>query len=363
MGIDLNAKNVLKLLLAIAGIFLGVFVFFKLAFYLIPFIIAFALSNMMEPLVKLLVNKVRLPRKAASAITILLVLLVLGLIITKAVSSLIREITSMSATLPQLFTELYNNIDAIVRKGMDIYLGLPKEVTLNIEKMLSNLSSTLMNLINSLFTGILNTAISLPEALIFTIVTILSTYFMTSDRERIYSFIKKQVPESWVHKVITIKDDMFSALFGYIRAQLILMAITFTELYTGFLIIRISHPLTLALVISIIDALPILGTGGVLIPWAIYELLTGDFRLAVSLVILYLIVLVVRQMIEPKVLGHQIGVHPLLTLVAMYTGLRLMGFAGMIVGPITLLLLRNIISGILKNRTLKELLSPDEKPT
>jgi len=358
---DFNIKKLLKFLLIIAAILLGIFVVFKLAVYFIPFIIAFALSSLIEPVVNLLVKNTRIPRKAASGATIIVFLLVLGFVITKAISGLVSEATSIYNNLPELFSEMYINIDAMVSKGMDIYLGLPKTITQNFENMLANLSSSLMNLLNSLFTGILNTAISLPEALIFTIVTILSTYFMTSDREKIYSSIKRQVPESWLNKVISIKNDMFSALFGYIRAQLILMTITFAELYIGFLVIRVTHPLILALVICIIDALPILGTGGVLIPWAIYELLTGNLRLAISLVVLYLIVLVVRQMTEPKILGHQIGIHPLLTLIAMYTGLRIWGFIGMIIGPITLLLLKNIITGILKNQTLKELLMPDDK--
>ena len=107
------------------------------------------------------------------------------------------------------------------------------------------------------------------------------------------------MPEFILEKAISIKDDIFMAFFGYIRAQLILMSITFTELSIGFAIIGIKRFLLLALVISFIDAFPILGTGGVLMPWAIYEFLTRDFRMGISLIILYVIVLVIRQMIEP----------------------------------------------------------------
>jgi sporulation integral membrane protein YtvI len=213
-----------------------------------------------------------------------------------------------------------------------------------------------MGFVTSLVTGILNTAISIPQAIVFVIVTVLSTYFLSSDRDRIFGFLASQFPESWAAKARSIKKDMFSALFGYIRAQLILMSITFLELYAGFALIGIKHPLILALLISVIDALPILGTGGILAPWAAYSFLTGNMKMGFSILALYGVVWIVRQLMEPKVLGQQIGVHPLLTLMAMYTGLQLLGIPGLIVGPITMLLLKNILTGILKGRTLKEML-------
>jgi sporulation integral membrane protein YtvI len=147
---------------------------------------------------------------------------------------------------------------------------------------------------------------------------------------------------------------MFSALFGYIRAQLILMTVTFTQLSIGLWIIGIKNYILLALIISFVDALPVLGTGGIMVPWAAYSFITGNLKIGISLLILYAIVLVVRNLIEPKVLGEQIGMHPLLTLVAMYAGLQILGVAGLIIGPITVLTVKNIMSAILKKQSLKE---------
>ena len=147
---------------------------------------------------------------------------------------------------------------------------------------------------------------------------------------------------------------MFSALFGWIKAQLILMTITFTELNIGFLIMKVENSLLLSLLIAVVDALPILGTGTILIPWAIIKLISGDYRLGISLLLLYLIVIIVRQLIEPKIVGKQIGMYPLLTLFAMYTGLQAMGFAGMIVGPIIVLIIKSILESFLEKYTLKE---------
>lgn len=355
-----RARKLIRLALFVGAVLAGIYLAYKLAFYVLPFLIAFIISTLIEPLVSLLTKKLKFSRRLASAVALLFVVAAFGFIVVIAISRLVSEIVSISRVLPDYFTDLYNNIDILIRKGTDIYLGLPKEVTNNIENVIANLSQSLAKITTSFFTGILNTAISVPQALIFTLVTILSTYFIASDRERIAGYFAAQVPESWINKFRSIRNDMFSALFGYIRAQLILMTITFTELYTGFLVIGLKHPLILALMISIVDALPILGTGGILVPWSIYEFLTGDIRLGVSILLIYVIVLIVRQMIEPKVLGQQIGVHPLLTLIAMYTGLQLLGVIGLIIGPVSLLLLKNIFSGFLKNKPLKEILKTKE---
>ena len=132
------------------------------------------------------------------------------------------------------------------------------------------------------------------------------------------------------------------------------MSITFTELFIGFSIIGVGYSLLLAFVTGIIDAFPVLGTGTILIPWALYEMIFGTFRTGLFLIILYAVVTIVRQLIEPKILGPD-RVHPLMTLIAMYAGLKVFGFFGLILGPIIFLMLKNIISGIMKDRTVKDL--------
>lgn len=356
-----SLRLAIRIVLIFGGTLLGMFIVFKLSIFLAPFVIAFAVSTFIEPLINFLMKRVRLSRKVSAAVSVLLVLSIISILLVLLISRLYKEAASLSQTLPKYLTEVYQNIKGLISKASDFYLGLPKEVTANIENMVSNLSESLSKILNSFVKGVFSTAISIPQALIFILVTILSTYFLASDRDKIYNFFKSNLPDAWLNKVVSIKDDMFVALFGYIRAQLILMTITFTELSIGFAVIGMKHFILLALAISIIDALPILGTGGILIPWAVYELLTGDIKMAVSLIILYGVVLVVRQMIEPKVLGEQIGLHPLITLMSMYLGLQLFGVIGLIIGPVTILLLKNIISGIVKQKTLKEFISQYKK--
>jgi len=347
-------KLILMIALIVVGSVAGFFLTFKLAVVFAPFIIALAISSFIEPPIRFLMKKTKLSRKVAALISLLTVAIVFGSLIVLLISRIYREAESLYQILPGYIPEIYHNISSLINKASDIYFGLPKEVTISIDNMVSNITDSVPKVLKSLMSGILNTAVSIPQAIIFVIVTMLSTFFLSSDRDSIYNYIKSNFPEALINKIISIKNDMFMALFGYIRAQLILMSITFIELSIGFWIIGVRHFILLASIIAVIDALPILGTGGVLIPWAIYEFITTDFTTGIKLIILYGIVLVVRQLIEPKVLGQQIGLHPLITLMSMYLGLRIFSYPGLIIGPVTVLLLKNIISGILKKRSIKE---------
>lgn len=295
-------------------------------------------------------------RKVAAPIVLTFFIVSFGLILTFIIIRLVNEIKSVSVMLPKMGTDIYGYLNTLMDRGADIFEWLPDEITNNIGDLLANLSESLSKLLNSIIKGAYITAVSIPESLIFTLVTIISTYFITSDRERISRFFSSQFPEKWINQAKSIIANMFSALIGYVKAQLIIMMITFTELFIGLTIIGIKYALLLAFVISLLDALPILGAGGFLIPWSIYSFFTGDIRLGIYLLVLYGIVLIVRQSIEPKILGQQIGIYPLVTLISMYAGLKLFGFLGFILGPITILLFKNILSGVFHNKSIKELL-------
>jgi len=350
-----SIKKISKLALLTFVIILCLFILLKVSIYIAPFIIAFIISNLIEPIITFFMKKLKISRKASSAITLLLVLSSSILIITFLISRFISEIINMSHVLPGYITEVYNNLEAFFKKIAALYPGLPANLSTGIENLISNLSTSLIRGLNNLATHALNTAISIPQVVVFMLITLLSTYFLASDRTKIYNFFNYQLPEKWVIKVRSVKGDMLSALLGYIKAQLILMLITFLQLLAGFMIIGIKQPLTLATLICLVDALPILGSGSIMLPWSIYLFFVGNFFSGMSIVILYLIVFMVRQIMEPKLVSQQIGVHPLLTLFAMYIGLQLFGVVGMIIGPVTIILLKNIFSGALKNRPIKNL--------
>ncbi len=339
-----TVKKSIKASLIILLAIISMFLIYKLSFYIAPFIVAFAISSSIEPLIRFLTNKAKISRRLASLISVLFVVSTFGTVITIIIVRLISEISSLKGQINNIVPEYYEKIEitvaTFINKANDLYLWLPTEVTDYIDNFLktSDIPGYITQFLNIIFDGILAFAKSIPQIFLFTLVTILATYFLASDRKRIHNFMLDQLPNSWVNKMQSIRDDLFSALFGYIRAQLILMTITFTELNIGFAIMKVKHSLLISFFISIIDAFPILGTGGIVIPWAIYEFITKNYRMGVSLLIIYVIVLIVRQLTEPKILGQQIGVHPLLTLFAMYTGLQFLGVKGLILGPIIVLI-------------------------
>ncbi|HHV98143.1 MAG TPA: sporulation integral membrane protein YtvI [Clostridiaceae bacterium] len=355
----INPKKVIKLSFYVLAAVLGIFIIYKLSTYLAPFVIAFIISLLMEPIIRFLTRKLKLNRKIAALISLLLLLLIIGFVLALIILRLISEIESIVFNIPNYINDLITNLNLLFNKAVEIYEWLPDDITKDIGAILSNLSASVINLSKSIAGGAITTAISIPHAIIFIFATIMATYFFASDREKIYGFVKEQLPGSWIAKLSSIKSSAFSAMFGYLKAMLIIMCITFTEIFIGLTIIRVRYSALLALIISFIDILPILGTGTVLIPWGIYSILIGRTRLGVSLLILYVIVLIIRQIIEPKIVGGQIGIHPLITLIAIYVGLRTLGVFGMILGPITFLLLKNIIASILKGRTFKELIQKD----
>ncbi|MEN6313739.1 MAG: sporulation integral membrane protein YtvI [Clostridiaceae bacterium] len=353
--INYRLKKILIFAAVVVSVLAGVFLSFRLAYFLLPFLIAFALSSLMEPIIRQM-GKLHIKRKIAAPVVLLILLAIIVFLLIIILLRLIEEFKSLIISAPGLLSSVYSQFVEWTDKSTKLFEWLPKEITDNLGSIISNLSSAITNLGTTVLKGAYTTAISFPEALVFTVITVMATYFMASDREKISSVFHHHLPESWIKRILSIKKDMFSAVFGYLRAALIIMSITFIELFIGFNIIGVKYPLLLAFLISIIDALPVLGTGGVLIPWALYSFVTNDIRMGVSLIVLYLIVLVIRQIIEPKIVGRQIGVYPLLTLAAMYTGLQLIGFAGLILGPITFLLVRNIFIAIYKGRTFKDII-------
>ena len=156
------------------------------------------------------------------------------------------------------------------------------------------------------------------------------------------SFLFRQLPESWRPVVLEVKNFMVSSLFSMGRAYCYILLFTFLEIFAGLWLLRVPSALVIAAIIAFLDILPLIGSGGILIPWALLELLRGGYPLGVGLLILYGIVTVVRNAIEPKLVGQEIGLHPLATITAMFLGLNLAGFGGMLTAPLAVLLIKHL---------------------
>lgn len=351
-----NIKKTLSAVFKILLVIFLIFLFTRLWKYVVPFIIAYFFASIIEPVVKFIEKKIKIPRKIGTVFSILFVLGIISSILAFLISRLIKEIHNVYLSLEINMVTIEEFFVRIIDKINGFYIQLPDQVTDIINQGIKNLTNNLQAILRpiaDLAQIPIQIALYLPQILIFVIVTILATYFMSSDKKTIITYLDLQIPTNWLNQSKNITKNVFSAFFGWFRAQLILTSITFTELLIGLLILNINNALLLALLIALVDVLPVLGAGTVLIPWAIINLILGNTKLGLSVALLYVIILFVRQLIEPKVLGKQIGVHPLFTLAGMYIGLRIWGVAGMFIGPLSIVALKYLFEGIAKADTFK----------
>jgi sporulation integral membrane protein YtvI len=351
--------KVRRFIINLAGMLIGTWLFFKLFQYVAPFFIAVILSYAVEPIVQFFQRR-KLPRKIATLLTLLIFLGVLSLLVAFIVVKIVSEIRGLIEVLPGFVNDFYVRVTQLMTEDSTLLSGLPDELAAFIQELLANFVAYAGTLVNDIVKGALSVAISLPSAVLFLFMTLISTYFISSDREKIGTFFQGQLPAYWISKFHDIRGNIRQSFIKLMKAYLIIMSITFTELFIGFTLLKVSFSLALAAIIAVADILPVVGTGGFLIPWAIFSFVNGDLAMGISLLVIYVVVLVVRQVLEPKIIGSQIGVHPVLTLGSMYVGVKALGGIGIILGPVIFLVLRSISQVIFRHQSIRELLLFDD---
>lgn len=342
-------QNAVKKFLLIMVIFVIIYVSITYLFpFFAPFIIAVIVSYINEPVIQIL-QKFKISRKIAAVISLLITMSILVTVIIFGIIKLYDELTILRNNLTMYSNDIATQLDNLTDKITSFYNALPDEATEAITKNLSSLSNELTNIITAIIQHTINTVSSIPKLTVFFIVTILATYFISSDKKKISIFFYKQIPLTWRKKLPHIKKDTFNALFGYFKAILILMGFTFVEVSVGLYILDVKYALVIALIVGISEAIPIVGTGAVMVPWILWNIFIGNMPLALGLAIIYILGVLIRQIMEPKVIGSQIGLHPLVTLLSMYVGLKFFGVLGMFIGPISLIIVKNLQdAGIMK---------------
>ncbi len=307
-----------------------------------PFLLAFVLALINEPVISLLEKKVKVPRKFAALISLLVTIGIFGGLLVLVIVGIYSELLVLKSNISTYISGISAQLTAYVDKINAYYNALPSNITGLIDENLKSITPKLEDVVKSLINYSIDTIKSLPQAAIFIIVTMLATYFISSDRKEIRGFLYKQFPENWVKNFYGVKSGTFSAIFGYFKAVFILMVFTFIEATVGFFIIHADYALVMGLLVAICEVIPIFGTGLIMLPWIAWNLLVGNMSMALGLSIIYLLGILIRQIMEPKIVGDQIGLHPLVTLVSMYIGLGLFGVLGMLIGPICVIILKNI---------------------
>jgi sporulation integral membrane protein YtvI len=326
-------------------IIMAIYLFFsRFLVYLLPFVLAWIIASLINPIVNLLDNKTKIPRGIISALLVVLLVSIIILLSFLGVSRLITELSNMSAKLPQYFNMVRAIFDDLLSQGQNIYINLPDGFTQLVDSSFDNLIRSVMAAISNAIGKSLSIVTLFPKTLIFIIVTIMASYLISRDIKKIGEFISSQLPADFVVRLKTVELDLFKALGGFIRAQLTIMGITFIMTATGLYIIGIPYALTMALIIGLVDALPILGTGAIMVPWSLVNILTENYGIGFALLVLYAIIIITRQIIEPKIVGRNIGLHPLATLAALYIGIQLFGVIGVVLGPVIVILFKALQS-------------------
>ncbi|MGP4062561.1 sporulation integral membrane protein YtvI [Halobacillus sp. H74] len=341
----------LFILLTIIGLIISLFWSWT---YLYPFIIAFLLSSILQPFIQLLVKHFHFPKVLAILSVLCLFVGLIGALAVLLVAELIKGIQYLSTGVPEHFERftahitlqtksiirpLLNKIEAISQRlsvqqqqSVDEYLNL----------MQDKVTQTGVQFLNSAFEGLVSILTTLPSSMTAIFITLLATFFICKDWEWMKHRIMQRGPEPFLLKIHMLRVEMKNTIHGLIKAQCTLVAISTLIIGVGLFVIGASHAMTITFLVAIVDFIPYVGTGAIFLPWIIYQFFSGEFSMTISLTVLYMIVILTRQVLEPKLLANHFGVPPVLLLISLFVGFKIFGAYGMIISPIVLMVIQTL---------------------
>ncbi len=344
-----KAANIMVIIIGIALLFRLIFQYALGA--IIPFVLAAIIALLISPLSAKLSKTLKIPRKVISFVLTLLIFSAVAAVLYFAASRLISELgtilnnlsadpDAVSRTLEEIMQKLsfigerFSFIgkilesDAIKQLGLDLDRLLPDAIS----SIISSITEAIPSIAMGFFTRV-------PDVLLFTVVLVISTFYFCSDGERIFSSLTSLMPDHWQKKLPSIRKKLYLTLTGYLKAYLLIMLLTFCEVFLGLSILGVEYAFIISLLVAVVDILPILGTGTVLVPWSLFSFATSNYKMGIGLLVIYGVVSLVRQIAEPKIVGNSLGLHPLATLASIYISVKLIGISGFFIGPIIALLI------------------------
>ncbi len=357
---NIYLRILVNTLLCIILFLLIIFALPKVIVFFMPFVIAIIISAVANPMISFLERRVKILRKHSSAIVIVLaIVLIIGLMILliyllyRMGRSLFDERNDIMSTLTAFLDNLtYSLRDFIALLPADVqsyFSNLSGNLQTSTQSYFSHLSETLPTKILAFFDFSMTPEFisdagaylgNFGEVLVLTIITILASYFLIADRNKHVTFIHKHVPKSIQDGYLMITNNIKTAVGGYFKAQFKIMLVLLVIMYIVFKIMHVRYSFLIALGIAFLDFLPIFGTGAIIWPWTIICLVTGEYLNAILLIVLYIACQLIKQLLQPKMVGDSIGISPLITLIFMFIGFRFKGVTGMILGiPIGMILI------------------------
>lgn len=314
--------------------------------WLLPFLPALAAATLLEPLVERVRRRTRIKRNfLAAVITLAALAAVCGLLFTVA-SLLLRQARQVLAALPAALSRLPALVQSILDRLDRFCAACPEGLREDLDAWIARLprlADTAAERVSAAALRLMASGVAaLPHLVLFCAATALGTFFCLSSYPAIAAFLRRQLTGAQRRRVREVRTHLFATAGKWLRAQAALLTLTFVQLLAGFLLLRQPYALLLAFLIALIDALPVLGTGTVLLPWAAFLLLLGRTPRALALTALYAVIALVRTAAEPRIVAAQAGLPPLAALMAMYAGFRAFGVGGMVLLPLALLLVKEL---------------------
>ena len=347
----MNIEKQQKLLISIAyyGILIaGIYLVIRFLIPpMTPFIIGLAVAWLLRRPAVFLTEKLRFPKQLRMVPSILLTaafyILVIGLLVFTG-----TQIGSMLGSLiPQLPDLVTNQILPMINRAVEIVKEFFAQYDIaaaeQIDEWFRELASEVIAMITSFSTSavklISSVAAETPSFILKVVLTVISTFYFALDFDRIIGFFRSLLPKKAVSLLQSLKEKGQKSLGVFIRSYILVFLLTCTELSLGFTVLQLQYPVLLGVLIAVVDILPVLGTGLVLLPWALVCIIIGNYFLGIGLLVLYIAITVIRNIVEPKLVGNQIGLHPLATLISMFVGLQMFSLLGLFLFPVTLSIL------------------------
>lgn len=318
---------------------------------MMPFFIAFVISALLQPVISFLRKKTKMGQKSASSIVVVLFLCTIGVLFVCIIIKLSISVADIVSMAPAYYTNVVQPaLRNLIDYAQNFLRNFDSDISLDYNEFIPSMSDLIPS-IKSIFSFTTNILTSVPGFFITVLITIISTFFISADYHSLCHWVIVQLPNDVGHTVLEIKKYIKDILFKYIRSYALIMSITFLELAILLLIAglintdmfaSVTSTLFTALIVALFDILPIVGIGSILVPWGIIRILLGDVVTGIMLFSIFLIITIVRNIIEPKIVGTQVGLHPIVTLMAMIIGTALFGVVGLFVLPITLALLKDL---------------------
>ena len=329
---------IMELLVILAGAWLLIYVLPNALVFLWPFVAGWIISMMAHPVIEYLEKKVKVPKKFGSAILIGVVITAILAILYFAVRGIALQVIGFVQDVPDIRQE-------IVRQGIIFQHKIEHFLTIlppSFEKQFAQWSGSIGELLKKAASSVGNYGVAhaggvakgVTSGLLGIVVMLFSAYMFSLEREKIITWYQKHIPGFVKHKIDVFMKNSVGVLVSYCLAQLKIMIVIIGILWIGFFIAGIGHSFIYSILVGIVDVFPILGTGTVIIPWAIFKLITGDIKTAIILLIVYAICLVLKQVLQPKMMGDSMGISALTTIFLIYVGLKFGGLGGMLLALI-----------------------------